>query len=133
MPVLASGGGGILFLIYLAVWIVNIVGYWIVFRKADQPGWAAIIPIYSTIVLLRVVGRPWWWLLLLWLPPLYVIVYLDLAKSFRRSLWFGIWMAMFLSIILVPVIAFGASRYHGAAGEEPWPTETDGDMGMVTA
>ena len=44
--------------VYLAVVVLTIAGMWAMFAKAGQPGWAAIIPIYNTIVLLRVAGRP---------------------------------------------------------------------------
>src|SRR5436190_17593861 len=35
-----------------------------IFTKAGRPAWAAFVPIYSTIVLLEVVGRPVWWIIL---------------------------------------------------------------------
>ena len=43
-------------LIYLAILIVLIAGYWKTFEKAGQPGWASIIPIYNVIVLLRIIS-----------------------------------------------------------------------------
>jgi len=35
--------------------------YWRIFEKAGKPGWASLIPIYNTIILLEIVGKPWWW------------------------------------------------------------------------
>jgi hypothetical protein len=50
-------------IIYLAIVILLIVSAWKVYIKAGKPGWACIIPIYNIIVLLEIVGKPWWWLL----------------------------------------------------------------------
>jgi hypothetical protein len=55
--------------------------------KAGQPGWAAIIPIYNWIVWCKIVGRPAWWVLLLLIcfPIFYIILSIDLAKSFGKA------------------------------------------------
>ena len=50
---------GTVIVIYLAIVVLMIVAMWKVFTKAGEPGWACIIPIYSTIVMLKIVGKPW--------------------------------------------------------------------------
>jgi hypothetical protein len=45
-----------------------------IFAKANKPGWAAIIPIYNMIVLLEVVGRPFWWILLKLIPCVNIVI-----------------------------------------------------------
>lgn len=40
--------------------VIVIIGQWKVYEKAGKPGWAAIVPIYNTIVLLEIVGKPIW-------------------------------------------------------------------------
>ena len=58
----ALAGLGIGFMIFgLAVMVFMIISWWIVFKKAGQPGWAILIPIYNFLVMLRVAGKPWWW------------------------------------------------------------------------
>ncbi|WP_210718295.1 DUF5684 domain-containing protein [Amycolatopsis acididurans] len=109
-------------LISLAFGVLMIAAMWRVFSKAGQPGWAAIIPIYNTIVLLRVVGRPWWWVLLMLIPfvniVLLFIVYIDLAKSFGQGTGFGV-LTVFFPYICVPILGFGSARYVGPAGGQP--------------
>ena len=65
--------------------------------KAGRPGWAAIIPIYNLYILLKIIGRPVWWLLLFvigviipfvgWilLIVIGIIIAIDLARSFAKS------------------------------------------------
>ncbi len=97
-----------------------IVAYWKIFTKAEQPPWAAIIPFYNVIVLLRVVGRPWWWLFLFLIPlvnlVVLVIVSYDLAKSFGHGMWFTVGL-VFLPMIFALILAFGSARYLGPAGQ----------------
>lgn len=114
-----SSGGSFLLLIYLVVIVFEVAATWIVFSKAGQPGWAAIIPIYNVWVLLKVVGRPGWWIILFLIPILnfviWIIVALDLAKSFGRGVGFAIGL-IFLGWIFMPILGFGSSRYVGPAG-----------------
>lgn len=39
--------------------IFSLITTWIIFKKAGQPGWAAIIPIYNLIIMLKVVKLDW--------------------------------------------------------------------------
>lgn len=73
--------------IWLALIVLLIAAEWKIFTKAGQPGWACIIPIYGTLVMLRIIGKPWWWLLLM-LIPLVNIVFAIWAVNLL-SLSFG--------------------------------------------
>ena len=99
--------------------ILAIIGLWMIFRKADQPGWAAIIPFYNTIVLLRVVGKPWWWLFLFLIPGVNLIVFFWvnnlLAKSFGRSSWFTVGLVIFTPIFYL-ILGTNNDKYLGPAG-----------------
>ena len=70
VPVEGGGAGGvILSIIYLAVVVAIIAGFWKTFEKAGHPGWAAIVPFYNLYITLKISGRPDWWLLPLILCP----------------------------------------------------------------
>ena len=115
-----SGAGMAAILLYIvAVYAILVIPYWVIFTKAGQPGWPALIPIYSTYILLKVVGRPGWWLILFIIPlvnlVILIIVMNDLSKSFGHGVGFTLGL-LFLSIIFVYILAFGASTYRGPAG-----------------
>jgi hypothetical protein len=102
-----------------------IAGMWKVFAKAGKPGWAAIVPIYNTIVMLEIVGRPIWWIVLLFIPfvnfVVWIIIALDLAKSYARSTGFGLGL-IFLPFIFYLILGFGPATYVG-------PAAASGNMG----
>ena len=104
--------------IYLVIYVLVVAGWWMIFQKAGEAGWKAIIPIWNILVLLRIVGREWWWIILMLIPivniVIWVIVSLDLAKSFGRGTGFGIGLFI-LSPIFALILGFGADTYKGPA------------------
>ena len=108
--------GPLFWILYLAFTILMIVAWWKIFTKAGQPGWACIIPIYNLYVWCKIVGRPWWWILLMLIPLvnfiIVIILIIDLAKSFGKGVGFGIGLLL-LPIIFFPILGFGSAQYQG--------------------
>ena len=108
--------------VYMAIIVLMVAGYWRLFEKAGQPGWAAIIPIYNVYILLKVVGRPGWWLIFYCIPLVNavvdLIVSLDLASSYGRGAGtgVGVWL---LPWIFVPILGLGSAEYVGPAVQAP--------------
>ena len=102
--------------IYLILCILVLASYWKVFIKAGEPGWSVLVPIYNLIILLKIVGRPAWWLILMIIPivgfVITLIVYIDLAKKFGKETGFAIGM-FFLPFIFIPILAFSDAQYVG--------------------
>jgi Family of unknown function (DUF5684) len=110
----AGVGIGVGAFVGLVVIVFEIAAVWRVFVKAGDRGWKAIIPIWNTLIVLKISGRPWWWIFLYIIPVVwwivYIIVYYDLAKSFGKSTGFGIGVII-LPFIFVPILGFGSSQY----------------------
>ena len=64
----------------LLIALLVIVAMWKVFTKAGQPGWASIIPIYNLYIWCKIVGRPWWWILLMLIPFVNFIICIILHR-----------------------------------------------------
>ncbi len=103
--------------VLLAALVFFIAAIWRVFSKAGQPGWAALIPIYNLIVLMKIAGRPVWWFLLMFIPIVNIIVGLvlaiDIAKRFGKSTAFGLGLFLF-GFVFYPILGFGDAEYVGA-------------------
>ncbi len=112
---------GVWLFFWLIVLVLAIVAMWKIFTKANEAGWQAIVPIWNTLVLLKIVGRPWWWLLLMLIPLVNIIVWLvvaiDLGKSFAKDVVFSVVLLWFLSIIGMLVLGFGDAKYVGPGGK----------------
>jgi len=111
------GIGGLL---TVAIIVLMIVSAWKINTKADKPGWACLVPIYGTLVLLDIIGKPWWWILLLiFLPGLNLIwaIWMTnlLSKSFGKGTGFTVGL-IFLPFIFYPILGLGDAKYEGPAG-----------------
>jgi len=105
-----------------ALLIVALAASWKIFAKAGQPGWASLIPFYNIVVLLKIVGRPTWWLLLWFVPVVNVVISLilthDLSRAFGKGIGFTLGL-IFLGPIFILLLAFGPAQYVGVGADEP--------------
>lgn len=119
----SSAGVWIFVLIALVVVVLELAGLWNVYTKAGEHGWAVLIPFYNYWCMLRIVGRPGWWLVLYFIPIVNFIIFLmvlwDLTKSFSKEpgWFFGLWL---LPFVFFPILGFGDSQYAGPAGPDKW-------------
>ncbi|MEG2219710.1 MAG: DUF5684 domain-containing protein [Muribaculaceae bacterium] len=99
---------------YAVIILFMIICAWIIYEKAGKPGWASIIPFYNCVVMLKIVGKPTWWLILLFIPVvnavISIIISLRLATSFGKGTGFAIGL-IFLPFIFYPILAFGNAKY----------------------
>ena len=101
-------------LIWLAVAVLTIVAMWKVFAKAGQAGWASLIPIYNMYILLKIGGKPGWWLVLFFVPVVNLVIailaLLAVAKAFGKGGGFVVGLIL-LPVIFWPILGFGAATY----------------------
>ena len=99
-----------------ALVIILIAARWKIFTKANQPGWASLIPIYNALIFLRIIGKPWWWIFLFCIPLVnivFIVLALDLlSKSFGKPVWFTVGLFL-LPFIFELILAFGDAKYIG--------------------
>lgn len=111
--------GGLLngvWLMFILAWVILLlVAGWKMYAKAGQQGWVALIPIINILGLLKIVHRPWWWILLMLIPVvnfvIWIILMVDLAKAFGHGVGMAL-LLIFLSGIGYLVLGFGSSQYQ---------------------
>lgn len=113
--------GGVFFLFCLVLAVFFLFCMWKVYTKAGQPGWTSIIPIYNVYILLKIVGKPGWWLLLYFVPFVNIVIGIWvtnlLSKSFGKSEGFTVGLIL-LGIVFYPILAFDRTiTYKGPAGD----------------
>ncbi len=111
--------GGVYMICWLVMVILIIAGFWKTFTKAGEPGWASIIPIYNIYIILRIIGKPWWWLLLMLIPfvnfVVWILIAIDMGKSFGKDTLFSLILLWLLTPIGYLILGFGDAQYLGPA------------------
>ena len=98
----------------LAILFLSLASMWRLFTKAGEAGWKSLIPIYGALVLLRLVGRPAWWLLLAMVPIVNLIpavmICFDIARAYGKGAGTGLGILL-LGPIFIMWLAFGDAAY----------------------
>jgi hypothetical protein len=89
---------------------------WKIFTKAGQPGWAILIPFYNIYIMLKIAGKPGWWLILLLIPLvnfiIMILMIVGIAQNFGKGTGFILGL-IFLTPIFIPILALGDATYTG--------------------
>lgn len=130
MAVAATFSIAYIFVVF-AILIFIIVAFWKLLKKAGQPGWAAIVPFYSNVVLSKVAGVNIWFYLGILIAAVIglVVPIISIFSMIALGIWniviafklpgkfgkgvgfgFGLWL---LPVIFYPILAFGKSEYQG--------------------
>lgn len=77
------------FIFFLTVQIIHGLGTWKLYENAGRKRWIAFIPIYNAIELMKIINRPTWWTILLFIPVinliLFPVVWVETLRSFGKS------------------------------------------------
>jgi hypothetical protein len=102
--------------------VILVAGYWRLFTKAGQPGWAILVPIYNMIVMQQVAGKPLWWIVLYFIPVVNIVIAVlcvfAVAENFGKGRAYGLGM-LFFPWVFVPMLAFSDARFAGGARRTP--------------
>jgi len=122
--------GSYVFLLIIAspFLILCVAGTWKLFQKAGEKGWKALIPFYSSYIMLKISGRPGWWLIWLFLPVASWIVsvgiVIDFIKCFGKFSIRDRAAAVLLPFIYMPKWGFEAKTvYLGHSASAVFGTE----------
>lgn len=76
------------FVFFLIVQLIHGLGTWKLYEKAGRKSWEAFIPVYNSIVLMKIINRPTWWTILLFIPVInllmFPIVWVETLRSFGK-------------------------------------------------
>ena len=91
-------------------------GFKKIFEKADKPGWASIIPFYSSYVLFEITWGKGILFLLMCIPLVNIVIsimtMIKLSNAFGQGAGMSV-MLILLPVVAFPILAFGDSEYYG--------------------
>lgn len=106
----------VILIVYLLFLIAIIAGLWKAFAKTGAPGWSAIVPILNIYVLVKLSGRPLWWIVLFFIPIVSIIaaivILIDISKGFGKGIGTALGL-IFLGFIFWPMLGFGSAEWEG--------------------
>ena len=75
-------------LFFLIVQVIHFVGTWRLYNKAGRKAWEAAVPIYNAVILMKIINRPWWWIILLFIPIInllmFPVIWVETVRSFGK-------------------------------------------------
>ncbi|HEX9979383.1 MAG TPA: signal peptidase I [Flavobacterium sp.] len=77
------------FVFFLIVQVVHFAGTWRLYEAAGRKRWEAAVPIYNAIILMKIIGRPSWWTILLFIPVvnliMFPVIWVETLRSFGKN------------------------------------------------
>jgi signal peptidase I len=110
----------------LLTYILLCVGLYKIFEKAGEKGWKGLVPIYQFVVWLKILKKPWWWIILILIPTIswlmLFILAVETSKAFgKRALKDHILSIVFYYLYL-PYLGFSKDeKYMGPPDESKRP------------
>ena len=112
----SSGGGAGSTIFSLILGAALVLGDWILFEKAGEPGWKSIVPGLNIWTMFDLAYGAGWKCLLLLVPLFNIVVWcafcIRFCKAFGCHFIFGIAMWFLPSFVLL-FLAFSKVRYEG--------------------
>ena len=78
-----------LFIFFLIIQVIHGLGTWKLYVKAGRQAWEAFVPVYNAVVLMKIINRPWYLTILLFLPIvnliMFPVIWVETARSFGKN------------------------------------------------
>lgn len=77
------------FIFFLIIQVVHFLGTWKLYIKAGRQAWEAAVPVYNAVILMKIINRPIWWVILLFIPIInlimFPVVWVETLRSFGKK------------------------------------------------
>ena len=77
------------FAFFLIIQVIHYLGTWKMYVAAGRKSWEAAVPVYNAIVLMKIINRPTWYTILLFLPIvnliMFAVVWVETLRSFGKN------------------------------------------------
>lgn len=111
-----------LFIAILVFAFIAVVAQWRLYEKANQPGYACLVPVWNVIIFLRIIGRPWQHIFYLLIPVFNIFflakLYIELCNSFgKTSILDYVLVILFNGFYILNLGLSYEERYYGPVYE----------------
>lgn len=129
IPSIPGGLGALmagLGMIMIVIEIISLLLYlffcyciFLIAKKLDIPApWLAFIPIVQIWTIVSCAGKPWWWILLLFIPLVGffvgIVIWMSITEKMGRNKWLGLLMLVpIVNFIFLAMLAFSKTEHMG--------------------
>ena len=75
-------------LLFFVIQLLHGLATFKLYVKAGRKSWEAFVPVYNAVILMKIINRPWWWTILLFLPIvnliMFPVIWVEIARSFGK-------------------------------------------------
>ncbi|MCP9200902.1 signal peptidase I [Gramella sp. GC03-9] len=86
------------FLFFLIIQVVHFLGTWKLYQRAGRKAWEAAVPVYNAIILMKIINRPKWWVVLMFIPIvnliIFPVVWVETIRSFGKHSTLDTWLVV---------------------------------------
>jgi signal peptidase I len=97
-------------LFLIVAWLLVRLGLGYFFKISNHAYWKAFVPIYSTYIWTKIIGKPWWWVILSFVPVVNLVLgvgmIVELLNSHGRRSPVEHVVAAVLPFLYLPYLAF---------------------------
>tara|TARA_Y100000991_G_scaffold57228_1_gene41895 strand:- start:15258 stop:16925 length:1668 start_codon:yes stop_codon:yes gene_type:complete len=74
------------------------IGTWKLYKISGNKSWESFIPVYNIFILLKIINRPWWWILMVFIPVINVIIipvmWVEISRSFKKNSYIDTFLSL---------------------------------------
>lgn len=116
------------FVFFLILQVIHFISTWKLYEKAGRKSWEAAIPVYNLIILMRIINRPGWWTILLFIPVINLmmipVVWVETIRSFGKKTTTDTLLVLFTFGLYIAYINYTQDVVHIKDRSLVSPTKT---------
>jgi len=74
---------------FIVIQLIHSAATWNLYKKSGFNPLYSVIPFYNSLVLMKIIKRPWWWVILLFIPIvnllIFPIIWIETIRSFGKN------------------------------------------------
>ena len=78
--------------------IIHFLGTYKLYKAAGRKSWEALVPVYNAVVLMRIIQRPTWWVILMFVPVINLlmipVIWVETIRTFGKRSVLDSWIVV---------------------------------------
>ena len=98
------------------VQLIHFIGTFKLYQAAGRKSWEAAVPIYNAVVLMKIINRPSWWVILMFIPVINLlmipVIWVETIRSFGKNSLVDSWLVVLSLGFYIYLVNFSSPLNH---------------------